>query len=112
VTSSAILLDASQIAAASDVILIDGSSQASLQLDDSPSAGAQNLVSLWQSNQQAMRALLRVRTTEAGSCRSDYGSNSVKRDEITTSEIIDTDELSISKLTDGGRVFKDSAENL
>jgi hypothetical protein len=54
--SDAVLFDATQIAANSDTIVIGASSQASLQLDDNPSSGAQQVVSLFQSNMRAMRA--------------------------------------------------------
>jgi HK97 family phage major capsid protein len=54
--SDAILFDASQIAANSDTIVIDASSQASVVLDDAPSSGPQGMTSLWQSNMQALRA--------------------------------------------------------
>jgi Phage capsid family len=54
--TDAILFDASQIAANSDTIVIDASSQASVQLDDNPSSGPAQMVSLFQSNMRAMRA--------------------------------------------------------
>jgi hypothetical protein len=54
--TDAVLFDASQIAANSDTITIDASTQASLQLNDNPSSGPQGLVFLWQNNMQAMRA--------------------------------------------------------
>ena len=53
--TDAILFDASQIAANSDTIVIDASSQASIQLDDSPTS-PQKMTSLFQSNMRAMRA--------------------------------------------------------
>jgi hypothetical protein len=54
--TDAVLFDASQIAANSDTIVIEASSQASVQLNDSPSSGPQAMTSLWQSNMRAMRA--------------------------------------------------------
>jgi hypothetical protein len=54
--TDAILFDASQIAANSDTITIDASSQGSVVLDDAPSSGPQAMTSLWQANMRAMRA--------------------------------------------------------
>lgn len=54
--ADAVIFDASQIAAASETITIDASAQADIQMDDSPTAGAATLVSLFQSNMRAMRA--------------------------------------------------------
>jgi HK97 family phage major capsid protein len=54
----AYVIDASQIAADSDVIMLDRSSEASIQMDSAPStppSGA-NVVSLWQQNLVALRA--------------------------------------------------------
>jgi hypothetical protein len=54
--TDAILLDASQVAAASDTITLDASDQASVVLDDAPSSGPQGMTNLWQSNMRALKA--------------------------------------------------------
>lgn len=54
--SAGVLFDARQIAANSDTITIDASSQADIQLDDAPTGGATNLTSLFQSNRKALKA--------------------------------------------------------
>jgi HK97 family phage major capsid protein len=54
--TDAVLFDASQIAAASEIITIGVSNQADVQQDDAPASGPQNLVSLWQTNRLAMKA--------------------------------------------------------
>src|SRR5690606_28132554 len=52
-----VLMDPSEIFLADDGgFSIDMSQEASLQMDDAPSAGAQSLVSLWQNNLAALRA--------------------------------------------------------
>lgn len=54
-----VLADASQIAAASETITLDSSTEALIQLDtapDSPPTGNTNLVSLWQQNMAGLRA--------------------------------------------------------
>jgi HK97 family phage major capsid protein len=55
-TDTAVLLDASQIAADPGQVVLDASEQASLQLDDNPTDAASDLRSLWQSNLRALRA--------------------------------------------------------
>ena len=58
-TSTAILTDAQQIAAASETVGLDSSSQADVQHDtapDSPPTSATNMQSLWQSNKVALKA--------------------------------------------------------
>jgi hypothetical protein len=55
-TSDGVLLDASAIAADSDLVTTDVVRQASLKMDDNPTSGTYQLVSLWQNNLQAMRA--------------------------------------------------------
>jgi hypothetical protein len=54
--SDAVLVDCSQVAAASDTITIDASNQASIVLDDAPSSGPQGMTNLWQSNMRALKA--------------------------------------------------------
>lgn len=52
-----VLVEASEIFLADDgQVMIDVSREASLQMDSAPSAGAQNLVSLWQNNLIGIRA--------------------------------------------------------
>jgi hypothetical protein len=51
-----VILDATQCAADTGPIFLDASTQASLQLDDDPSDGPQAVTSLFQTNQQALRA--------------------------------------------------------
>jgi hypothetical protein len=66
-----ILLDASQVVAASDIVTLDASSQTSVQMDsapDSPPTASTILVSLWQNNLAALRCerwfgCQRMRTT-------------------------------------------------
>ncbi len=52
----AMLIDASGIAANTPQVVLDTAEHAAIQLSSSPSAGAQNLVSLWQANSRALRA--------------------------------------------------------
>jgi len=54
--TDAILFDASQVGAASDAITLDASDQAALQMDDNPTSGATNLISLFQENKRALKA--------------------------------------------------------
>lgn len=55
--SFVVLVDPTNIMVADDGgVQIDMSTEASLQMDDSPSAGAQSMVSLWQSNMIGLRA--------------------------------------------------------
>jgi hypothetical protein len=54
--SSLLLFDAGQVAAASDVIQLDASDTAMLQLSDSPTSGVAEQTSLWQSGKRALRA--------------------------------------------------------
>jgi hypothetical protein len=51
-----VLIDAAAIAADSDVVMVDVSTEATLQMDSQPSAGAQNQVSLFQTNSAALKA--------------------------------------------------------
>lgn len=52
-----VLIDAAQILVADDgAVTVDFSSEASLQMDSAPAAGAQSMVSLWQNNLFALRA--------------------------------------------------------
>jgi hypothetical protein len=55
-TDTVVIVDARQIVADTGPILLDASSQTSLQLDDDPSDGAQKVTSLWQDNLRALRA--------------------------------------------------------
>jgi hypothetical protein len=55
-TDTVVIVDARQIVADSGPVFVDQSSQASLQMDDDPSDGAQKLTSLWQDNLRALRA--------------------------------------------------------
>jgi HK97 family phage major capsid protein len=55
-TDSIVVLDAAAFAADVSVVVLDASSQASLELDDAPTDAAQALTSLWQHNMQALRA--------------------------------------------------------
>jgi len=51
------LIDAAEVMLADDGgVTLDVSREASLQMDDAPSAGAQSLVSLWQNNLIGLRA--------------------------------------------------------
>jgi hypothetical protein len=50
------LVDASAIAVENGLVELQLAEHAALQLSDSPSAGAQNLVSLWQNDLVGMRA--------------------------------------------------------
>jgi hypothetical protein len=52
----AVVIDASRIAGNSDVITLDGSTQASLLMDDAPGAGVAAPTNLWQDNLRALRA--------------------------------------------------------
>jgi HK97 family phage major capsid protein len=52
----ALLIDAAQIAASSDTIVLDSSEHASVQMDDSPTSGVVAMVSLWQQNLRGLRA--------------------------------------------------------
>jgi len=54
--SLSIVVDASQLAMASETITLRASSFAALAMDDSPSPGAQNLVSMFQTNSTAILA--------------------------------------------------------
>jgi HK97 family phage major capsid protein len=54
--SSLLLFDAGQVAAASDVIQLNASDTAMLQLSDSPTSGVAEQTSLWQSGKRALRA--------------------------------------------------------
>jgi hypothetical protein len=54
--SRMVLIDAAAIAADSDVVMVDVSTEATLQMDSQPSAGAQNQVSLFQTNSAALKA--------------------------------------------------------
>lgn len=55
-SDTVVIVDAAQVAADSGPVLLDASSQTSLQLDDDPSSGEQSMTSLWQSNLRALRA--------------------------------------------------------
>jgi len=56
-TTIIVLMDPSEILMADDgAVTVDMSREASLQMSDSPSAGAQQLVSLWQNNMVGLRA--------------------------------------------------------
>jgi HK97 family phage major capsid protein len=52
----ATLVDAAQVASEADLITLQEATHASLQLDDNPTSGATQLVSLWQNNQTGLRA--------------------------------------------------------
>lgn len=52
-----VAVDASAIAFANDTVTLAASNQAALQMTDSPSDGATNLVALFQTNSTAMRAV-------------------------------------------------------
>jgi hypothetical protein len=54
-TADGILLDASAIAADSDVVVADVVRNATLRMDDNPTSGSYQIISLWQNNLQAMR---------------------------------------------------------
>jgi hypothetical protein len=54
-TTDGILLDASAVGADTDVAVTDVVRHAKLKLDDNPTAGSFQLVSLWQDNLQTMR---------------------------------------------------------
>ena len=56
-TPAALLVDASQIALADGGITMSTASHASLKMDDAPSPGAGNLVSLWQTNSTGLRVV-------------------------------------------------------
>jgi len=53
---TAYLVDAAQIALASEAFTVSTSSHGALQMDDAPTSGATNLISLWQTNSQAILA--------------------------------------------------------
>jgi HK97 family phage major capsid protein len=55
-TYTATLVDATQVATESDVITLSEGTHASLQMDDAPTDGAQQLVSLWQANLVGLKA--------------------------------------------------------
>ena len=55
-TDDVIVLDAAQCAANSDTVLLDSSDHATLQLSDTPTDGASNGTSMFQSNMRALRA--------------------------------------------------------
>jgi hypothetical protein len=55
-TTDAYLIDASQIAAQSDLIVLQPGDHAAIQMDDNPTAGAKSLVSLWQNDLTGLRA--------------------------------------------------------
>ncbi len=55
-TDTATLVDATQVATESDIILLSEGTHASLQMDDNPTSGAQQLKSLWQNNLVGLRA--------------------------------------------------------
>jgi hypothetical protein len=55
--TGAVLLDASQIAAADDQIVLSEGQYASVEMDDSPTSGAQSLVSLWQNSMVGLKAV-------------------------------------------------------
>jgi hypothetical protein len=54
--SDAILFDASQVAANSEAITLDASSEATVDMNDAPTGAASAATSLWQSNLLAVRA--------------------------------------------------------
>src|SRR5262249_23282454 len=57
--STMVMVDASQVAAASETITLDASNEATIQLDsppDSPPSGSSPLTSLWQMNMTGLRA--------------------------------------------------------
>jgi hypothetical protein len=47
--------DATQVAAATEPMVLTPADQASVMLDDNPTSGAHTLVSLWQTNRVALR---------------------------------------------------------
>jgi hypothetical protein len=51
-----LLFDAAQLVGNTDVIVMNSARHAGLVMDDAPSDGAANLVSLWQTNSKALRA--------------------------------------------------------
>ena len=55
-TADGVLLDASAIGADSDLVTTDVVRNATLKLDDNPTAGTHQIISLWQANLVAMRA--------------------------------------------------------
>ena len=55
-STSGVLLDSSQVAAASDTISLSTAEHASIALDDDPTSGPVQMTSLWQSNMKAIRA--------------------------------------------------------
>ena len=57
--STALLVDAQQVAAASETIQLSASNKAAVQLDtapDSPPTSSSNMVSLWQMNMTGLKA--------------------------------------------------------
>ena len=58
--TGAVLVDASQVAVADGALQLDTARNASLQMADAPSAGAQPAVSLWQTNSRALRVRRRI----------------------------------------------------
>jgi HK97 family phage major capsid protein len=54
-TTEAVLLDASQIAANQDTVVVGEMTHASVVVDDNPTSGAQSLVSLFQANKVGIR---------------------------------------------------------
>jgi hypothetical protein len=55
-TADGILLDGSSIAADSDLVTTDVVRQATLRMEDNPTAGSYQIISLWQNNLVGMRA--------------------------------------------------------
>jgi hypothetical protein len=58
--TAAVLVDAGQVAVADGPLEMDTAAHASVQMDDAPSAGAQPMVSLWQTNSRGLRLRRRV----------------------------------------------------
>ena len=54
-STEALLVDAGRIAADGGTVLMDSATHASLAMADSPSEGAQSLLSLWQTNAKALK---------------------------------------------------------
>jgi hypothetical protein len=54
-SNAAYYFDATQVAAATEPIVLTPADQASVQVDDSPTSGAHSLVNLWQTNRVALR---------------------------------------------------------
>jgi HK97 family phage major capsid protein len=55
-TDTATLVDASQVAAESDIITLSEGTHAALEMDDNPTSGATSFVSLWQNNLVGLKA--------------------------------------------------------